>query len=400
MERNIKVEKLEAVPIEQQAIELVERKGIGHPDYICDACCEAASQALSAYYIKYFGSVLHHNLDKGLLIAGKAQPKFGGGKILEPIKLIIAGRATDSVEAKKIPVREIATKAAQAWLSKQLQIEPAKLFEIQVEYKPGAAALLEVFKRAKHVALANDTSFGIAHAPLSRTERLTLETANLLNSTASAKKFPALGKDIKVMALRRNNKVSLTIGAAFIDKYIDSASSYVEQKAKLREWLLSKIAHKAQQQGLELSLTINALDAPQPKSEKDIYLTVSGLSAEHGDDGNVGRSNRPNGLITPGRPMSLEATAGKNINHPGKLYQVLALIIAEKIAKLPEVEECVVKLLSQIGAPLDQPQIAAIALRADKFEAASKEAVQIVNEVLDKLPKLQLEIAAGKYKLF
>ena len=68
---NISVEKLKN-PIEQQKIELVERKGVGHPDYICDVCCEAVSQALSKEYARKFGTVLHHNVDKGLLVAGKA----------------------------------------------------------------------------------------------------------------------------------------------------------------------------------------------------------------------------------------------------------------------------------------------------------------------------------------
>ncbi len=46
--------------------------------------------------------------------------------------------------------------------------------------------------------------------------------------------------------------------------------------------------------------------------KKSVFLTVTGTSAEMGDDGSVGRGNRCNGLITPNRPMSMEATSGKN----------------------------------------------------------------------------------------
>jgi S-adenosylmethionine synthetase len=95
--RNIIIEKSENLPTEERDIEIIERKGIGHPDTICDLVCESVSQALSQYYLKRFGKVLHHNLDKGLLVAGRSQPKFGGGKILEKIKIIVAGRATDKV---------------------------------------------------------------------------------------------------------------------------------------------------------------------------------------------------------------------------------------------------------------------------------------------------------------
>jgi S-adenosylmethionine synthetase len=53
-----------------------------------------------------------------------------------------------------------------------------------------------------------------------------------------------------------------------------------------------------------------------------VYLTVTGTSAEAGDDGEVGRGNRVNDLITPYRPISLEAAAGKNpVTHVGQNLQ-------------------------------------------------------------------------------
>ena len=61
-------------------VSIAERKGIGHPDTIMDSLCESASKALSKYYVKHYGRVLHHNLDKGLLIAGQSKPKFNAGE--------------------------------------------------------------------------------------------------------------------------------------------------------------------------------------------------------------------------------------------------------------------------------------------------------------------------------
>jgi len=84
--RNIVIEKSNFLPMEEREIEIVERKGIGHPDTICELISESASQALSLYYLKRFKKVLHHNLDKELLISGKSQTKFGEGKIIEKIK--------------------------------------------------------------------------------------------------------------------------------------------------------------------------------------------------------------------------------------------------------------------------------------------------------------------------
>ncbi|MBC7074172.1 methionine adenosyltransferase, partial [Candidatus Parcubacteria bacterium] len=109
--RNIVIEIEEGPTIEDKEIEMVERKGLGHPDTLCDLCSETASQALSLYYLKNFKTIFHHNLDKGLLIAGESQPKFGGGKVLKPIKIIVGGRATDKVENKEIPVKEIVKNA-------------------------------------------------------------------------------------------------------------------------------------------------------------------------------------------------------------------------------------------------------------------------------------------------
>ena len=398
--RNIIIEQSEKW-IEQRNVEIVERKGIGHPDYICDACCEAASQALSAHYLKNFGSILHHNLDKGLLIAGKSAPKFGGGRIVEPIKMIIAGRATDSISGKTIPVEQVIREAVQNWL-RGLGIASDNHFKISIEYEPGAVNLQEVFTRQnKKVPIANDTSFGVAHAPLSRTEKICFDVANLINSKDFVKRFPAVGRDIKVMALRKNRDIALTIAIAFIDRHVSGVKEYFEIKEKVKKDIYGHVKKlKAAAEFDSVKIDINALDDPNAKSEQDIYLTVTGLSAEQGDDGQVGRGNRPCGLITPCREMSMEAAAGKNINHPGKLYQAMALIIAQEIAKIKGVKDCEVKMLSEIGTPLDQPQAIDVRLIADNFEQAKKESAEIINKILDNLPQLQLEIAAGKYTLY
>lgn len=45
-------------------MEIVERKGKGHLDSICDALADELSNALSRVYLERFGSILHHNVDK------------------------------------------------------------------------------------------------------------------------------------------------------------------------------------------------------------------------------------------------------------------------------------------------------------------------------------------------
>lgn len=81
------------------SVEIVERKGLGHPDTICDALAEAFSRNLCREYLARFGSILHHNVDKALLCGGRSAPAFEGGAILSPIDIYLAGRATTSADA-------------------------------------------------------------------------------------------------------------------------------------------------------------------------------------------------------------------------------------------------------------------------------------------------------------
>jgi S-adenosylmethionine synthetase len=136
------------------------------------------------------------------------------------------------------------------------------------------------------------------------------------------------------------------------------------------------------------------------------YLTVTGLSMENGDDGNVGRGNRANGLITPYRTMSLEATSGKNpVTHVGKMYNLLAIQIAEQIAKEHEgvVKEAHVRLLSQIGKPIDQPLAANVHLimeKGAKFEKVKSNVEGITDKWLKDLPKITKMCVAGELRTF
>jgi len=67
----IVLECLERRPIGEQRVEIVERKGVGHPDTICDGVMEAIARAINNEYQKRFGAILHNNIDKGLLVGLK-----------------------------------------------------------------------------------------------------------------------------------------------------------------------------------------------------------------------------------------------------------------------------------------------------------------------------------------
>ena len=139
--RNIVIEELKASEVYRQKVEVVERKGLGHPDYICDAIMEQISVNLSQKYLETFGTILHHNIDKGMLVAGEVEGKFGGGRIVSPMRLIIGDRATFEAQGIEIDVPGLAISTAQEWLLDNLRfVDPENLF-YQVELKRGSAEL-------------------------------------------------------------------------------------------------------------------------------------------------------------------------------------------------------------------------------------------------------------------
>jgi len=331
MTSNVNVSRLDGLPVSAAAIEVVERKGIGHPDTICDALVEELSRSLSRFYLERFGQILHHNVDKGLLFGGAARPAFGGGELLEPIEVYLTGRATREYRGVPVPVEELAIEGSRQWLGTHLHaLDAERHVRIHCLIRPSSADLVDLFVRSQEAgtALANDTSIGVAYAPLDELETVVLAVERELNDAATKRAFPELGEDVKVMGVREGARLHLTVACALVDRHVVDLSDYLEKRARIGD-LVRDVAKRVGAQ--ECAVEVNAADGDTPES---IYLTVTGTSAESGDDGQVGRGNRANGLITPHRPMSLEAVAGKNpVTHVGKLYNLLASRIAAEAAR-------------------------------------------------------------------
>jgi S-adenosylmethionine synthetase len=345
--------------IDDSDVEVVERKGLGHPDTICDALAEALSRNLCCEYRKRFGMILHHNVDKALLRGGRAAPAFGGGVVLTPIGIYLAGRAVTEVRGKTFPIDEIAIEGSKSWIRANLHaLDANHHVSIHNLVRPGSQDLLDLFSRRSpsDALLANDTSVGLGYAPMSALEHLVLAVEKRINSRNRS--HPAWGEDVKIMGIRCGGTVRLTVACAMIGQYLSHIDDYLGEKAAVEN-----LAHAlAIEHGFpQCSVHINMADDP-PKGA--IYLTVTGTSAEAGDDGQVGRGNRINGLITPYRPMTLEAVAGKNpVTHVGKIYSVLAREIAETlVAKEPDIIAAQCLLVSQIGAPIKEPMLLHIKL--------------------------------------
>ncbi len=388
--------------IADDAVEIVERKGLGHPDTICDALAETLSRNLAREYRARFGSILHHNVDKALLRGGMAAPAFGGGTVLAPIEIYLAGRVVLEAGGKTIPIKDIAVEGSRAWLRANLHALDAERHVLIHELvRPGSHDLRAVFsgRSGQGVQLANDTSIGVGYAPMSALEQLVLAVERRINGRSRVGDHPAWGEDIKVMGVRNGNRVHLTIACALIGRHIAHMDDYLAEKTSIEE-LARELA--ALHGFAAVKVTVNAAD---DRSASSVYLTVTGTSAEAGDDGQVGRGNRVNGLITPCRPMSLEAAAGKNpLSHVGKIYNVVSREVAQLlVTRIPGITAAHCLMVSQIGAPLNKPALVHIKL-APKDHAAvfqwRKEVLEIVANRLSRIRELVEDLISGKIEVF
>ncbi len=319
-----------------------------------------------------------------------------------PIQILLAGRAVDKIGSDVLPIEEIAVEGSRAWLKQNLHaLNAGRDVRIDVLVQHGSQDLQALFSRRapSGVSLANDTSFGVGYAPLSALERLILAIDQRLHTRSHQPDRAAWGEDIKIMAIRSGNNLQLTVACALIGRYLQNMKAYLEQKALLAD----EVRSLAFEHGFsQCDVTVNAADDIASDS---VYLTVTGTSAEGGDDGQVGRGNRVNGLITPCRPMSLEAAAGKNpFSHVGKIYNVLAKEIAEALVSERSkivAAECV--MVSKIGTSVSSPALVQIKLAtADGGPSVDlKRAVEdIVVDRLEAIPNLVDRFVSGAISVF
>jgi len=396
---NISVNLFNQTPVQDQPIEICERKGLGHPDSICDSMMERISVALSEEYLKRFGRIMHHNIDKGLLVAGEVETRLGGGKVVKPMLMVFGDRATFVVGGDKVPVEDIVKRTATEWFRHNLHmVDPDKHVKYQIELKRGSDALTDIFNRQSKYLGANDTSAAVGFAPMTTTERLVLETERFLNSPDFKKRHPETGEDIKIMGMRKNSYIDLTIAIAFVDRYVNSEQGYFKRKEEIKQEVIDFVHANAQIDSI--AVNINMADVPG-RGLPGMYLTVLGTSADGADCGQVGRGNRVNGIIPLNRPTCSEAAAGKNpTSHVGKIYNLLTYQIAKRIQNETNgVREVYVWLLSEIGRPINEPKIASVQLILDRgttLNEVSSKVQDLVDAELSNIDKFSDDLAHGR----
>ncbi|HET8575648.1 MAG TPA: methionine adenosyltransferase [Methylomirabilota bacterium] len=347
------IEALPDAPVARRRMELVERKGLGHPDTVCDSLVEAISVALNRMYLEHLGAIAHYNIDKAMLVAGQCTKDFGSGAVMRPMELIVGDRATDSVAGRRLPVEDTARMAVDGWVAAHLPgVRAGRDLVTRTVLAPGSEELRRIYTDRDPEIASNDTCGASGYAPLSPTEELVLAVERFLNSAGFKAEFPDTGQDVKVLGVRRDDRLALTVAMPLSCLRTSSEQGYFARK----EEILHALAKQFGRAPFEIDWRLNCLDRPG-RGTAGVYLTLTGTSAEDADSGQVGRGNRVNGLIAFSRPTGGEAAPGKNpVAHAGKVYSVLSHRLARMIyARCPELLEVYVHLAARIGEPVDQP---------------------------------------------
>ena len=377
-------------PVESQPFEIVERKGVGHPDTLADGVAEAVSIAYARHCLQEFGAVLHHHFDKTLIMGGQANIDFGVGEIVKPFRLVINGRVSSVFGETKINYRELQETAAKEYLRKALpHVDIAKHLEIHslstsyskspFWYKPRGLEDLPEYTSP----FVNDTSAIVSFWPLSKLERSALEVEKYFYDEIGRPRFAYLGQDVKILALRNGHEVQVTVAVPFISSSTPNKPWYVEKLACIHADL-QNILQSILGERCSIHTTINAqdydlLDVAQER--RSCYLTATGSALDYGEEGVVGRGNRARGVRSSLRPNSTDAIHGKNPTfHVGKVYTYFGDQISKAIAEELACE-CSLVLATQNGRPTHAPQSVFIGISERRNE---QEVKQIVERELSK----------------
>lgn len=394
--------------------EMIERKGVGHPDTMSDELAEELSTAYSNYTLKKFGYILHHNFDKVGLLGGSSSVKFGKGFLTSPIRVLINGRVSTKFAESEIPYMDLIENVIMKFFKSRFPtINPKKDLKIHnnistksspgkthIENKKEGTRKFWFEPRGKQDLKelsflgSNDTSMGVGFSPLTKFEKTILELEDSFGNKIFRKDKKWLGTDIKIMASKIRDDIDITICIPQIANFVRSEEEYKINLNIIEDYIKSFI--KKYFKNSNIKVYTNTRDDFETG---ELYLTAIGSSIESGDEGLVGRGNRINGLICQTKPYTMEGAAGKNpVYHIGKIYNIAAQKIADKLAKKYKAYT-EVYLISQSGRLLKDPWKTVVGIEKN-ITSKEKEKITIdVKKELEKIPKITEEIIKKKFRI-
>ena len=367
--------------------EVVERKGLGHPDTMSDLIAEEFSFLYSRYCIEKFGQVLNHAVDKVTLIGASTKVWLGGFDVIEPASILLIGKITPGIISTRVPVhdifREAVTRVIEYCLPDSSILKHTNLvihntFSSAVDrsanfYLPNSIDQAQEIGR-KELG-ANDTVFCTGSAERSPLEKLVLDLELAVTAPHKRVLWPTVGTDVKVMVVRQGIEADITMCVPVDPRVVQNRTDYeniVDVVRKDLERLIQQSAFP------NARLNLNTKDA-----DGGMYLAPFGTSFGKSDCGAVGRGNRLEGFIAAFRPTNIEAPSGKNpLHHAGKLYTIAAQQIADEIFARCDASSAV-SIVARNGDPLSSP--AYINIDREAGEASADNICNIASNIIENI---------------
>ncbi len=402
--------------IDNQKFEVVETKGKGHPDNICDTLAEKISANYSKYCLEHYGVILRHMIDKLSILGGGSKVQFGGGEMKYPIRILVNGRFTDRYKNKKIDYMNIVSKTIKDYFQELfplLDIDNYLVIVDNTHHNEGPGVVYNEDDTTKNERIrffeaiderdaerhnnhnrCNDTSTTVSYYPMSKLEQTVLNIEQLLNSPKYKEVNPWVGSDIKVMGIRKDNMIEITSCIPLISKYVKNLDDY-KNKLNYLEKEIKKEAKKLFKRN-DIKIYLNTRDN---YNNNDLYMTLIGSAVESGDEGAVGRGNRSRGVIPFSRNFSMEAACGKNpVYHTGKLFTAIGDCISKQIYEKYNVEN-VVYCTSKMGDKIEEPWNVSVELNKKLSEEDIRNINIMVNKIIKKHKQITKEIINNNIKL-
>jgi S-adenosylmethionine synthetase len=343
-------------------VEVVERKGVGHPDSLADALANEVSVVYSRYCLEHFGLILHHNVDKLYVGAGHYKNDYGVCSRLTPVQVRVNGRMSSLFGDRLINLEALQRDAVERYLLRVLpRMTPEDLVvcsnatqntKVPYWFTPRSRFDVPDADRVR----ANDTAFCVGHWPPTISESLAYRLERYFwmpEKGVAVPRFPEIGQDIKVMVLRQADAVEVTLCVPTMSEHTRSRADYVSL-IQLHENRLSELATLlAEAHRLKVNVRVN------PYQHQ--YMLGLGSCVECGEEGLVGRGNAISGVISSHRVHTQESWAGKNpVYHTGRVLSYLTAKLARSLGDGLQVK-CTVSTLTRCGDSLVPPRVLQIA---------------------------------------
>ncbi|GAB3732744.1 methionine adenosyltransferase [Nocardiopsis nanhaiensis] len=384
------------------SFDVVERKGIGHPDSLADLIAEEFSLRYSLLGFDRHGFVPNHWVDKVALVGAESEVGFGGYTIHKPISAYLFGKVTRAVGAEPLPIEDLFRTAvgnilAEATGSDRI-VSSVRVF-VENTAGVGADHPASFYRPSDHGECrnatvntsANDTAFCSAYSPADPADILAIDVENHVNSAAFRDGLSGLGSDVKVLLTRATDVLEATVCLPVFPEAVGSHREYRALVAEAHERLDAFINEHPTVRRLP-SLTRLSVNTKDHGSSA--YLAPFGTSLGKGDCGLVGRGNKANGVISASGGAGVEALAGKNpMHHTGKLYTLAAARLSDRIhSKLGAPNEVV--LVSRNGDRLDLPSFVGVRLAQSDSRLDRGAVEELTTATLAELPLLSSRLLA------